>query len=331
MKSCRAVYSQNMASFGSELRHTRQRQGISLDDVARDTRLTKRCLMALEDESINELPGGPYNRAHLRTYAAYLGLDPDGLVRDYELEEAAQTKAGRLAVRPDVLTAMRQAVECRRSQPALGRRGLGTIARVGGFAGVAVALLVGLLWVGARRITSRDETAPIGASAPPTSVSERPSRALEAKAARSEPPPLEPAPTGLEEMLPSPLDLEAPAADDARAERLSVPRSGVGTDVVDRQLVGRSDTFAVGTRVAFWTLVTRGRPGETVRHIWIHEGTAAGAVDLTVGSSSWRTQSRRTLVPGAEGDWVVEAREPGGRVLARHEFRCEPQPGALSR
>jgi len=314
-----------MASFGSELRRTRQRQGISLDDVARDTRLAMRCLLALEDESIPELPGGPYNRAYLRTYAAYLGLDPDRLVRDYELEKEAQTKAGRLAVPPDVLTAMRQAVERRRSQSAVGRRGLGTIARIAGFAGVAISLLSGLVWVGAQRFTSSNETALIGASVRPPRESESTRRALERNATKPEPPPrLDPGPAGLKEALPLPLDLEAPALDDARAVRLSVPRSGVGTDVVDRHLVGQSDTFAINTRVAFWTVVTGGRPGETIRHVWIHEGKVMGVVDLAVGSSSWRTQTRRTLVPGAEGDWVVEAREPGGRVLARHEFRCEP-------
>ena len=102
-----------MASFGSALRRTRLGRGISLDDVARDTRLTKRCLQALEDESIPELPGEPYNRAYLRTYSAYLGLDPNDLVSDYEREAEAQTKTGRLVGRPDVLTAMRQAVERR--------------------------------------------------------------------------------------------------------------------------------------------------------------------------------------------------------------------------
>ena len=111
----------------------------------------------------------------------------------------------------------------------------------------------------------------------------------------------------------------APAA---LAPRLAVTRSGVGTDVADQQLVGQSDMFAVGTRVAFWTHVTGGRPGDTVRHVWSHDGRTASAVDLPVGSPSWRTQSRRTLAAGAEGTWVVEARDPEGRVLARHEFRC---------
>jgi DUF2914 family protein len=97
----------------------------------------------------------------------------------------------------------------------------------------------------------------------------------------------------------------------------------VGTDVVDRELVGRSDTFHLGTGVIFWTFVTGGRPGETIRHRWTHKGRTAGVVDLRLAGPSWRTQSRRTLVPGTEGEWVVEALDSAGRVLVRHEFRCE--------
>ena len=29
------------------------------------------------------------------------------------------------------------------------------------------------------------------------------------------------------------------------------------------------------------------------------------------------------VVPGAEGNWAVEVWDVEGRVLARHEFRCE--------
>ena len=306
-----------MPSFGSSLRRTRERQGISLDEVARDTRLSKRYLLALEDESIHELPGGFYNRAYLRTYAAYLGLDSDSLVGDYEKEEAAQTDAGRLAVRPDVLATMRRVVARRQPEPAIG---LGTVARVSGFAGLAIMLLVGLVWVGGRYFTRNNETRPV---VPPARVVSGARGTLDPNAARPEPARLELRTASLGEVFPSPLAPEVPAADDARALRVSVSRSGVGTDVVDRQLVGLSDTFPVGTRVAFWTHVTGGRPGDTVHHVWFHEGRTAGAVDLAVGGPSWRTHSRRTLAPGAEGDWVVEVRDVEGRVLARHEFRCE--------
>ena len=72
-----------MRSFGAALRRTREEKGISLDEIAGETRLSKRYLQALEDEAIHKLPGGTYNRAYLRSYAAYLGLDIDRLVHEY--------------------------------------------------------------------------------------------------------------------------------------------------------------------------------------------------------------------------------------------------------
>ena len=116
------------------------------------------------------------------------------------------------------------------------------------------------------------------------------------------------------------------AADGDPPSRLSALRSAVGSDVIDREVVGRSDTFVVGTRVVFWTHVAGGRGGDTIRHVWSHDGKEVGVTVLPVESPSWRTQSRHTLVPESEGDWVVELQDSEGRTLASHQFRCE-NPG----
>ena len=92
-----------------------------------------------------------------------------------------------------------------------------------------------------------------------------------------------------------------------------------------RELVGRSDAFVVGARVTFWTQVDGGRPGDVIRHVWIHEGQQTNIITLSIGGAVWRTQSRKTLSPGEEGDWIAEARDAAGRVLARQMFRCDPQ------
>jgi cytoskeletal protein RodZ len=316
-----------MSSFGPALQRARQQQGISFDDVARDTRLCKRYLLALEEESISELPGGTYNRAYVRTYALYVRRDPDSLVRDYALEEEAQTNAGRLTGGLDVLATMRKAAERPRAQPLASGRRVATVARAGGVAGIAVALLVGLTWVRTRGFTRRNDTVPIGRSSLPSpGVSIGAGDAADRKQERSTQ--LEQGTSGLAALRRPAPAVENPKADAAAAPHLLVTSSGVGTDVVDQQLVGRSDTFAVGTRVAFWTQVTGGRPGDTIRHVWSHHGRTEGAVDLQVGGPSWRTQSRRMLASWAEGDWVVEARDREGRVLARHEFRCVRLPGS---
>ena len=102
---------------------------------------------------------------------------------------------------------------------------------------------------------------------------------------------------------------------------LRVSSFAVGAGVVDRELVGESDTFAIGTSVVFWTHMIGGRPGDTIRHVWFHEAREASSMVLPVGSPTWRTHSRHTLTPESEGDWVVELRDSEGRVLASTQFR----------
>src|SRR4051812_43302203 len=146
-----------MGSFGAALRRTREEKGISLDQIAGETRLSKHYLLALEDEAIHKLPGGTYNRAYLRSYAAYLGLDIDPLVREYALEEAYQTETGRLKPPIDVLASLEKVVESRQLS-AGARRAWDVnwnwivgrehpVALFGGFALVIVALLAGLIWM----------------------------------------------------------------------------------------------------------------------------------------------------------------------------------------
>ncbi len=105
---------------------------------------------------------------------------------------------------------------------------------------------------------------------------------------------------------------------------MHIPEHGVGTGVRNRQLVGRSDRFAVGTQVWFWTRVEGGKSGDRIDHVWLREGAEAARIPLTIGGSRWRTQSAKTLRAGAAGDWAVEARDAAGRVLARRKFVCVP-------
>jgi transcriptional regulator with XRE-family HTH domain len=68
---------------GSALRRAREVRGLSLDEAARDTRLRVDQLDALEREDFDVLPGEVYVRASLRTYASYLGIDPNKVVEVY--------------------------------------------------------------------------------------------------------------------------------------------------------------------------------------------------------------------------------------------------------
>jgi cytoskeleton protein RodZ len=68
---------------GPALRKAREHRGLTLDEAARDTKLRADLLMALEDEDFEALLGDVYVRGTLRTYAQYLGLNPDKVVAAY--------------------------------------------------------------------------------------------------------------------------------------------------------------------------------------------------------------------------------------------------------
>jgi cytoskeletal protein RodZ len=74
----------DMESLGEALRSSRESQSISLDQIARDTRISKRYLEALEIEDFSVFPGEAYLVGFLRNYAQYLGLDSGELVNLYK-------------------------------------------------------------------------------------------------------------------------------------------------------------------------------------------------------------------------------------------------------
>jgi cytoskeletal protein RodZ len=75
-----------MAALGTDLRQIREERNVSLGQMAQDTRISSRHFQSLEEGRINDLPGGIYNRAFLRAYCEYLGVDPTEFLRRYESE-----------------------------------------------------------------------------------------------------------------------------------------------------------------------------------------------------------------------------------------------------
>ena len=79
-----------MESIGEKLKTAREQSGYSLDQIARDTNITKHYLVALEAEDFNTFAGETYIVGFLRTYAEYLGLSPDELItlyRNFKIQE----------------------------------------------------------------------------------------------------------------------------------------------------------------------------------------------------------------------------------------------------
>ena len=73
-----------MTNFGASFKKAREFRGITLDQIAKETRISTRFLAAIEDEEFHLLPGGVFNRGFIRSFAERVGLDPDQAIADYE-------------------------------------------------------------------------------------------------------------------------------------------------------------------------------------------------------------------------------------------------------
>jgi len=81
-----------VAGIGETLRLNRERRGLTIAQVAQDTRISRRFIEALEDEEFDALPAPVYVRGFLRSYANYLKVDPQPLVE--QLVGGESTPAG---------------------------------------------------------------------------------------------------------------------------------------------------------------------------------------------------------------------------------------------
>lgn len=280
--------------FGETLKRAREERGVPLDAVASATRIARHHLDALERGDLESLPSGPFGRSYLRSYAEFLGIDPEPILHSYRSQEAdkglgpveRQERAMRELSR---LIERRPAKKRSRLSPVLG-------------AVVAASALFALWWA---------SRSPEPASAPQAPLVEKAAAAnLVSPLQEAEPEPERP-----------------PEKEPSRPTTISVSESALGTGVVSHVVTGRGNRFSEGERVLFLTRVVAAEPGDVIHHYWLHEGRAVMRANLRIGGPHWRTFSRYTLPKGSSGTWVVEARDDTGRVLAREEFLCLEQGG----
>lgn len=70
------------------LRTTREARGLTLDEASRVTRIGKNYLTAIEEGRYDRLPNPAYMKGFLRSYAGYLGLPGDDVLRRYHADNA---------------------------------------------------------------------------------------------------------------------------------------------------------------------------------------------------------------------------------------------------
>ena len=73
-----------MASLGEQLKIARRFSNRSLEDISRDTSISKRYLEALEENRYDVFPSSAYARGFLSVYAKHIGLDSRAIATQYD-------------------------------------------------------------------------------------------------------------------------------------------------------------------------------------------------------------------------------------------------------
>ncbi|MDR3126237.1 MAG: helix-turn-helix domain-containing protein, partial [Rickettsiales bacterium] len=76
-------------TVGSLLRAKREELGRDIQEISAALRIKPQYLSALEDDKYSNLPGAAYAIGFIRTYADYLGLDPQKLIDEYKAADGA--------------------------------------------------------------------------------------------------------------------------------------------------------------------------------------------------------------------------------------------------
>ena len=81
-------------SLGERFRAAREQRGLTLSEVAEHLRIRSVYLAAIEEENWSAIGAPVYTRGFLRTYARYLGLDPEEAVAQFNSVSGNQPPAG---------------------------------------------------------------------------------------------------------------------------------------------------------------------------------------------------------------------------------------------
>jgi cytoskeletal protein RodZ len=94
-------------TLGEKLRQARESRGITISEVAEQTRISGLYLESIENNDYRGLPGGIFNKGFVKSYAKYVGIDEQEALRDYAqlISEQGEDRIDETRTyRPEVLT-----------------------------------------------------------------------------------------------------------------------------------------------------------------------------------------------------------------------------------
>lgn len=112
-----------------------------------------------------------------------------------------------------------------------------------------------------------------------------------------------------------PADLEEPAMENGHVARATFTTAVEQREPVDEVKQLPNDA----TQVLFFTDL-RNLQGQTVTHVWEHDGKVVAKVPFHVGAPRWRVYSSKNLEPSWTGEWTVKVVDATGQVIHAEYF-----------
>ena len=113
---------------------------------------------------------------------------------------------------------------------------------------------------------------------------------------------------------PQPAQPQAPT-------QLVVTDGVICTDVVDRQPVGASSTFAAPIeKLCCFMRITGAEDPVTITHVWYFGDIERARIELSVRSINWRTHSSKVIQAHEIGPWRVDVLDAAGAVITSIRF-----------
>lgn len=131
-----------MKNTGQILKEAREKKGISIAEVSLATKINSRILTAMEQGNLTKLPPKTFLRGFVHSYAQFLGLDPDVVLKTFQ-EEMGPTKPP--ADSPEASLAASAPTAERAAPSSMSRATNSSFAKLGVVVGIIVLVIVIIL------------------------------------------------------------------------------------------------------------------------------------------------------------------------------------------
>lgn len=94
-------------TLGEKLRQAREERGLTISEVAQQTRISALYLESIENNDYRTLPGGIFNKGFVKSYARHVGLNDQEALQDYAAllsQQGTDVSEDPKTYRPEVLT-----------------------------------------------------------------------------------------------------------------------------------------------------------------------------------------------------------------------------------